>query len=818
MRRAAVEPARRPERRRMAASWRIELILLGGIFLLMVARFSGLFSSAELPNWDAPGHFFAVNKMAEYLSAGKLSGYFHGWLGGLEMFRFYPPLFYAIVAGAWLVTFKAIPLALLFRAAAFLAVFGTSVSLWLFVWTFFGRAAGRWALALSPALIFYPSAYSMFGVGGGAAFWVGLIPNACGLALIFVWLTLLERWRQTPTAGRFAAMTSVGAALALTHSLSLIFGGVLFLIWLAVNWRKDRRVSRAVWSLALSLALAAFWLLPFLAGLSLTAGSERGETNSLMYLLAIFPFHIPYLEVGIIAVISLALLGTFILVKERKYGLLALWLGSILFFLLRWPLSRVLPSVGIHYYRFLAVVYVLQLAVAAVGADWLWQRWAEGTTRRRVYLAVLAVLVAISYFSAFDLLDRASANQDSWRRPIAWDWAEFEGNEEAEALVSRLAQLKDANRIQVEMPIDVALTDLGSHFFFATRLPAANGQRSAAGLFVESAPQTPFLLSAVRTLQPGVNRIWGDERLRLIKPFVDQPKAVQLKRLGLFGINYLVATSPEMARQLEQHEGAEAVGAVGRYRIYRLMEARPLAYRLEYWPAVYLSDYGQADFRDIALTVFAGEHSHDKPVIESRLTINAFVEQGGADYSAVIVDGHDLAVGEANSLKLLAVPVIVLNPNAAVRSAVADEAGNLRLIDQYQVVSKNSRRLWPDWPAGWAELQKELADLNWVPFVSDRDLTVLEFSNQRVRFSDGGPLVINSGFSDRWQTDGGQPISRLTPDRLFVNASVGEGLAVNYSRNRVDLIGVFASLIAALVLGGYCVARRRIRGQSDTKQ
>lgn len=812
------EPAERPASRSTAPAWRIELALLGSILLLMLWRFSGIFSSAELPNWDALGHFFAVSKMAEYLSVGQLGGYFHGWLGGLEMFRFYPPLFYAAVAGAWLVTFKAIPLALLFRLAAFLAVFGTVVSLWLFVWTFFGRSAGRWALALSPALVFYPSAYSMFGVGGGAAFWVGLIPNAVGLALVFVWLSLLERWRQSPSDRRFIAMTAVGAALALIHSLSLIFGGILFLIWMAANWRHAQRLPRAIGSLALSLALAAFWLLPFLSGLSLTAGSERGETNSLMYLLAIFPFHIPYLEAGIIALIGLAILGTIILFKERKYGLLALWLGSILVFLLRWPLSRLLPSVGIHYYRFLAVVYVLQLAAAAVGADWLWRRWAEGAGRRRAYLIVLALLVAFSYFNAFDLLDRASADQDSWRRPVAWTGAEFTGSEEAEALVTRLARLKDVDRVQVEMPIDVALTDIGSHFFFATRLPGVNGQRSAEGLFVESAPQTPFLLSTIRTLQPGVNRIWGDERLRLIKPFVDQPKSVQLKRLGLFGVNYFVATSPEMVSQLDQDEGAEAVDAVGRYRIYRLTGARPMAYRLERLPAVYLSEYGQANFRDIALSVFAGEQTYGMPVIESRLTVNAFVEQGGADYSAVIVDGHGLAVGEANSLKLLAVPVIVLNPNAAVRSAITDGVGNLRLVDRYETVPKNSRRLWPDWPAGWVELQAELADLTWTPFVSDQPLEVLEVSDQRVRFSDGGPLVINSGYSDRWQAEGGQSVSRLTPDRVYVKAAVGEYLTVSYGRNRTDRLGIIVSLGAVLGLVGYCLRRRRKRSPTEIKQ
>ena len=142
-----------------ASFGRVELWLFGGIFLLMAIRFAGLFSGQELPNWDAPGHFFALQKMAEYLAQGQMSGYLHEWLGGLPLFKFYPPLFYVLTTGFWLATFKAVPLAFVFRLMIFLSVFSAAIGLWFFVRVFVGRFAARWAIALSAAFIFYPQTF-----------------------------------------------------------------------------------------------------------------------------------------------------------------------------------------------------------------------------------------------------------------------------------------------------------------------------------------------------------------------------------------------------------------------------------------------------------------------------------------------------------------------------------------------------------------------------------------------------------------------------------------------------------------------------------
>ncbi|MDA2936587.1 hypothetical protein MYX06_05210, partial [Patescibacteria group bacterium AH-259-L05] len=111
-----------------------EVFLFGFVLVLMVIRFYGLFQSAELPGWDTPSHFFALQKMAtEYLPQGHISGYAYEWLNGMPLFQFYAPFFFILVSGVWLITFKLISLALLFRVFIFLSLFGVSISFYYFL-------------------------------------------------------------------------------------------------------------------------------------------------------------------------------------------------------------------------------------------------------------------------------------------------------------------------------------------------------------------------------------------------------------------------------------------------------------------------------------------------------------------------------------------------------------------------------------------------------------------------------------------------------------------------------------------------------------
>lgn len=785
-----------------------EVLLFSAVLVLMFLRLSGLFRNAELPGWDTPSHFFALSKMTEYLSQGHISGYLPEWLGGMPLFQFYAPLFFIAVGGFWLLTFKLIPLALLFRIAIFLAIFSTSLSFWYFLKTFFNRRIARWGILLSLVFIFYPKIYSVFGIGAGAAIWIGLIAGTIGLSLALLWLSFLENLRKNPDSpGRFTLTTFGVAALVLAHTLSFIGGFICFVMYLLYHIRDRKIVLRGVIAFLLGLALAAFWLGPFAANLRLSSGDIRGiGTLALNPIYFLFPFKMPYLNLSAVVMLGLFLAGVYLLFKDKKYFPLLLLGGMSLFFIARNQLSLIFSELIIHYPRFLPFIFIFVLSPVAYALDWLWRCWTQDLTRRKVYFVILVVFLALNFFYAFDIKSEISPGDPFIRQPLAWQWSEFESAAEGQALLDKLKNINDAVRILVQMPPIEAEAYLGSLHYFTSQVPLRNNQNVITGLYVESGALAPFIMPTLEALTLGEAQAYGDVRLQLVKPFYNQDIGLHLQRLKKFGVNYLVSYSLGFTRRLVETNQVVFSDRTEYFKIFKLPDAYPLAYKAKYQPALYLNFGNKSLFREVAMALFAGSETFDFPIAEGKLKIAALNHDWLDSFSVMIVNGSGLCASDFEALLKLKHPLVILNAGGEIKNAIAAavlNAGDIHFVDNFEIIAKRRNLPYEQWPAGWSDLIGIISSYQDRYRISDADVVTLkQFSDQQIVFEGSGPIIVNSGYSPYWQQSNcaSCQVFRVSPDQMLVFGN-GE-VELEYAADSVKKASILLSLltVAGLII------------------
>ncbi|MFA6603444.1 MAG: hypothetical protein WCT10_01225 [Patescibacteria group bacterium] len=793
-----------------ASSAMIELLLFGGILMLMIVRFGGLFRAAELPGWDTPAHLLTLTQMArEYLPQGHVAGYFWGWLGGLPLFRFYAPLYFAVVAGFWRLTGGALPLALLFRASIFAAIFGLCVSSWFLARVYLGRPAARWAILLSGLLIFYPKLYSVIGFGAGAALWSGLVSGTVGISLLLVLLALLELYRTRGGRKIGAVLALTVAVLALTHTISYLVGGIFYAAFLIYHRRERRLIRDLVLLGSTGTAMASFWLLPFIAGLSLTSSEISSAANlPVNSFLLLFPFQIPYLIPGALGLLVAAVGGVLVLISQKRYFPVYLLAALGAVFLSRTLLPIFLPSFKFHYQRLLPFLFVLLLVAAAAFFQWLWSAWAVGSTRRRVYCALLAAMLLFNFFFTFDLMADAGQTAVS-RLSAAWSWDDFPLARQADEVVELLRQ-RETRRILVQVPPADGLSLLGSLHYFSSRLPLVNGQSVITGLYVESSPLTPFIMPSVLGLTEGRELVHGDRRLRLVKPFILQGPAAHLERLKMFGVDTIVAYSPEFASTLASLLGGAEIGRVEPFRVYSVQGASALVRSEPRRPGIFFDAGGQAKFRDAAMMLYAGEKTFDFPLLDGGRAATATAEEL-AGCSVIVISGQRLAAPTLDIIRAAGRPVVFLGSAPA---GVSDwpEATIIADLEVITALRQVRQEFYETWPDGWERfigIMEKFAVRD--PAAATSEPAVAVLNGWQVSYASAGPVILNGGYAPGWQVrnGNGRRVRQVSPALMYIDGA-GDATLI-YGRTAIDRVGLFLSAISALGLAWYALGPATVR-------
>jgi hypothetical protein len=345
----------------------VVLTIVGLIMLHTV--WASLNGSGYLAAWDAGGHLLKAEFFAkELLPHGQLDGWFPAWHGGFGLFQYYPPLLYYLLG----------PLTYVFHPEFALRLFTAGLWIGLLPATYYllrSFSLSRLSAALGSGLLL--SLNASFGVGLGALYGVGLLPNGLGFILAIWSLGRLKRdlfeLRPTPD---IVLTGFVFGLLVLAHTFSA-YWFLLISVVLAASaaWGKSRKQIIAVAKryglvLGIGLTLSAYWWVPLLGTFN-----EMGATG------AIQQQSIPDLLKGLLLsqdsggwpLSALAVGGLGYLWFRNRFRELAFFAGAgtLTLLLSLNAINGLLPFSGVvgssQFIRFHAFFALLVMALAAFG-------------------------------------------------------------------------------------------------------------------------------------------------------------------------------------------------------------------------------------------------------------------------------------------------------------------------------------------------------------------------------------------------------------------------------------------------------------------
>ncbi|MDA2936540.1 hypothetical protein MYX06_04960, partial [Patescibacteria group bacterium AH-259-L05] len=544
---------------------------------------------------------------------------------------------------------------------------------------------------------------------------------------------------------------------------------------------------------------SAFWLIPFIVHLDLSSAGVRGFSQwpfHLFYLL--FPFQIPYFLLSAAMYVLLTLGGCMLLIKAKKYFIPLLFGALLIFILIRGSIAQFFPDVTLHFSRFFPFLYMVMLAMMAYGFNWIWQQWARKCVRKKIYISIILVVLALHSFVSFDIGTRIKDERLSYISS-EWTWEAYPYGREAEELVAKIREFDDAHNVFVQMPADEALVLTGSMNYFTSRIPLLHHQQVITGGYPESSPLTSFIFPTLDAFTKGGVLIWGDIRLRHVLPFYRQDASIHLRRLQMFGVNYIAAYSPGFISTLESLEDVVLIDRTEHFKIFKVAQTHPFAYPAPVKPGLYINADGKIPFKDISLALFSGEHTFDIPMVKGNASIDELDQDIRERFSTLIISGSELSQADIERLQGLDHPLIVINQNNAVSAAF--ERSDIQFIDTFEVIPKARREPYRQWPVGWEELHNavRLAFDNFyyesLPFVKAKKV-----ASETIEIQGEGPIIINAGYSPQWQYQNCKTceVFQVTPANMMI-FSTGNAI-LKYTYDTTKVIGIIISLLSLVIV------------------
>ena len=376
---------------------------------------------------DNVSHFALIERIVDTVEHGgnPLDAWSPEWTFGFPVLRLYQPLAHLLVAALYFAFGKMVPLMTVFVWVRFLSVVLLPVSFYATARLLdLGRPAAVAAAVMAPLI----SSNGLYGLEYGSYVWAGSGLFSQSVASHLFLLSLGFGWRAL-RRGNGCALA--GVLLGLTGLAHLIFGymGALSLVLAALlpdrEVPRPARIARTIRIGAVSLALAAFQLLPLLTDGAIINHSRWepawkwdgfGLAGTLRYL-----FTGQLLDANRLPVLSLAALAgiAFIVWKRVRQGpwawvlaSAALWI-AMLFGRPFWgpalALLGVSPDMQLHRAAAGAQVFLVLLAAIALGQLWR-ELAARGQTTAGIVIALVLLAPAIQERSAY------LANNEKWSR------------------------------------------------------------------------------------------------------------------------------------------------------------------------------------------------------------------------------------------------------------------------------------------------------------------------------------------------------------------------------------------------------------------
>ncbi|MBN8550320.1 MAG: hypothetical protein J0M12_13475 [Deltaproteobacteria bacterium] len=680
-----------------------DFLAWGTALVFLFWHLSPVLAGKPLAGWDLTSHYYLVTKMADFLTQGHTSGYDLNWFGGYSAFTLYPPLFYIFACIPHLVSFGLIPLQLSFNLLLFCIPLALLAALYFSSRQIFGSRYGAPALYLGILFLALPKDLAHWSVGLLGLFAVGLCPAFFAMALATFLIGTLEALatREKKTAP-LVLISVLVAAIVLSHIIFAMFSGLIALVYLL--FRSGIPRLRLAIAGATGLLLASWWWIPFILALpysnSVTLGLPGDLPDPLFVLFPhlftsqvfdfltwetrafLFPFsqnsllRVPLflLEVPVLGALFLGatLAGITTLCKARRFFLPALYV-ALLLLLPRNLLTQLAPD-GLHTYRFLQPLYILQILIASAGLITLWD-WVRHASHRRIavssqFLAIgLCAVYCFFSFSMHPTGGRPKKNSDDYVQPdliYSLNLDAYPSKPEADEVLAFLKTLKPRGRIAADTAESI-FRSLGSPHFFTSQIPLITGLPVLSGLLAESALSSGFIQPTMHGLTPDPrlqgHLLWGRTYLASLESFRAQKADTMIDRLGFYGVQYFVSAIYESREVLEESNKVTLVKKFPSFSIYELKSFSPLIQETNYRPFLFL-DHGGMSFRVFTEQWFCHTSLLNRPVIYSPKAYESLSQDDREALGGFIVSWNSqkpFLQADYDKIVALGKPALILN-------------------------------------------------------------------------------------------------------------------------------------------------------------
>lgn len=377
-------------------------MLLGATVGVMIATvWPSLNDSGYLAAWDAGGHLLKARYLAEHLlPLGFLTGWFPTWHGGFDLLQFYPPLLYYILG----------PLTYIFKPELALRLLTAGLWIGLVPVTYYflrSFSMRRLSAALGTSLLLALNA--SFGIGLGALYGVGLLPNGLGFILAIWALGRLKRDLTNSARGTVQLVLTglVVGLLILAHTFSAYWwvAASVILLGSELIGRPDKTTLLKRYGLVLGtgLLISAYWWLPLamtIGHMGLTGNIQQSSRGAILQGLLLAD------DRGGIPMALLSVAGLVYIGLRRQFRMLGFFLALGVFSLLLsintingfLPFGAVISSS--QFIRFHAFFAWLMMVWAAFGLAGLWYFARRLRFGRQWLLGPIAMAAATALFLA----------------------------------------------------------------------------------------------------------------------------------------------------------------------------------------------------------------------------------------------------------------------------------------------------------------------------------------------------------------------------------------------------------------------------------
>lgn len=745
------------------------LVWVASLFFLGFALYP-LLHNRVLPGWDTTPHFYLLTKMVEFIKMGRVSGYDALWFGGFPAFTFYGPLPYIIMALLFLASGGMIGIALAFNLFIFALPILFLAAVYYAARVWFGKNAGPVSLIFGTFFLTAVREYAYVGTGINSMIAIGLFSSFFAICLMVFFLGVIENQRKYNKWKYLVWGAVLLSMLLLTHAMTTLFTLVLLGVFTLIHFKKFWK-SALIMGLG-ALILSSWWLIPFLKNLSLSSGQEigmMGVGNDPLFVLYSFPTFLGENKLtmlfSVVPVVLFLICGLIGIVTSAK-GKKGFFVWSFLLTLILLPREYFFAyfDLPVHYYRFTADVYVLNIFLATAGALYLFDRLQKfkkirGQIFRGLFVGIMIVALLVSYFDHLNL----SENYRNYTHK--YKFAEYTDSANAAEVLSYLSGKNIRNRVVVPT-LPYFQDTLGSPHYFGTFLPLNFKISVIPGLLAESALSTQFVMPVVTKIGTSLN--WGNTALLGDYKFSSQDMNSMIKRLGLYNVEYVLLTKDSAANLLSNTDKKLLVvdREIGNFTLLRLREFRPFIEATNYKPFLYI-DRGGMDFLTFSKEWFKTVDLFEMPVIYTDKSLESLPEEEMAQIDGFIVsleNGEIVDDGELKEWMAYGKKLIFLNGKM-------EENGKVSL-------SEDVKFLWPfEVNMGIENVVQMLKEFNHEKIVRKEIVPVVK-QNMSVRFASVGGTLINYSYFPNWEsTDDSQTIYWATPTMMWVFGDGEEELA-----------------------------------------